>query len=354
MSSIRDGSKPVRGVESDAPLSRDMAHLDPKVVQSKRRMAHQVRPGLVRSARGAFASLLPAAAEAGPGGTVARFVDRFLPKSQRRREFAVVMALLLAAAAVSASLPGGWADPASASPSSQVAANLTSADPTAAGTWWPGATTYVKSTLAALPVTTPTLPPTPKPTAVPTKKPVPTVYTFVSLGDSLTAWPSDAPWPTRLDAADANLQLMHNAGVPGDTTADMLARLNGDVLAYKPKVLFIMGGTNDIGHRVSQATTIANLKAIIVAAKAKGIHIFLVLIPPDSSSSMASDIDSLNAAITHLGNIYSLVVIDVHTALSASNGTYIAKFTSDGLHFSELGAQTVANTIYNRIHRLGY
>jgi lysophospholipase L1-like esterase len=33
---------------------------------------------------------------------------------------------------------------------------------------------------------------------------------------------------------------------------------------------------------------------------------------------------------------------------------YQTKFTSDGLHFNPLGAQTVANAIYSRIHRLGY
>lgn len=265
----------------------------------------------------------------------------------------VVLGLLVVAAAVSASLPGGWTDTASAGSSSgprAMVAQLMESMPTA--------TPFAAETFADPPLIspsdTPTPSPTPKPPPAPTKKPVAKTYTFVALGDSLTAWPTDGPWPSRLDAEDANLRMLNNAGVPGDLTSQMLARLNSDVLAYKPEVLFILGGTNDLGRNVSQATTIANLRSIIVAAKAKGIRIFLMTIPPNSSSGMASDIDSLNAAITHLGNIYTLVVIDIHTPLSQANGTYVPKYTSDGLHFTALGAQTVANTIYNRIHRLGY
>lgn len=268
-----------------------------------------------------------------------------------------VLALLVAAAAVSASLPGGWADTPpsatpSASPSAELVAGLTSADPTLASEALPSAAS--EEPAMPSPSATPLPSPTKKPTAAPAKKPAPKTYTFVALGDLLTAWPTDGPWPVLLDAKDANLRLVHNAGVPGNLTADMRARLNSDVFAYSPNVLFIMGGTNDVGQRVSQATTIANLRAIIVAATAKKIRVFLMTIPPDAYPGMAADINSLNAAITHLGNTYKLTVIDVHAALSTSTGVYVKKFTSDGLHFSALGAQTVANTVYSRVHRLGY
>ncbi|MGA3031155.1 MAG: GDSL-type esterase/lipase family protein [Candidatus Limnocylindrales bacterium] len=358
MSSLRDGQKPLRGAASAESQSRPMAHPDPKLAQSSRRMAHPVHRNPVSSLTARLMELLPNTRDPGIYGAVARFFSRLKPREQRRRELVAVLALLVAAAAVSASMPGGWAESATSSPSAGLAANVVSADtataaPTADGTWWPAPTVYSVSTLPPPPVS-PTLPPTPKPTPVPTKKPAAKVYTFVALGDSLTAWPSDAPWPSRLDAEDANLTLVNNAGVPGDLTGDMLARLNSDVFAYKPEVLFIMGGTNDLGHNVSQATTIANLKAIIVAANARGIRIDLMTIPPDAYPDMAAKIDSLNAAIVQLGNRYKLVVIDINTPLSTSTGVYVPKYTSDGLHFSELGAQVVANAIYNRIHRYGF
>jgi acyl-CoA thioesterase I len=161
-------------------------------------------------------------------------------------------------------------------------------------------------------------------------------------------------WPSRLATQDPYLRLLHNAGVPGDLTAGMRSRLSSDVLAYKPDVVFVMGGTNDIGHYVSTATTIANLRAIIVAAKAKGITVVMMTIPPDSYPAWAGQINSLNSQIVHLANSYVLAVVDVHAALSTSDGVYVPKYTVDGVHFSALGAQVVANTVQARVKRYGW
>jgi lysophospholipase L1-like esterase len=200
----------------------------------------------------------------------------------------------------------------------------------------------------------PSLPPTRQPTPVVprTAKPA-TVMTYVALGDSLTAWPSSNPWPSRLDAGDSHLRLIHNAGVPGNTTAQMRSRLNRDVFDYKPGVLFLLGGTNDLGLGYSYSTIISNLRAIIVAAKAHKIQVIVLLVPPDSYSSMAPKIDALNNQIMSLSRSLRVTYVDIHNPLSYSNGTIQSRYTSDGLHFSSLGAQAVANVIKNRVRLLG-
>ncbi len=321
-------------------------------------MAHPVRLNPLRSFASAVVGALPNERDPGVWGIVGRLWRRVVPRDERRRELAAVLALLLMAGAVSASLPGGWTSPSSPahSPSGQfiAAANASGATPTpSVASSLPTAT--IEPTPSPSP--SPTLPPSPKPVPVPTKRPAPAkVYTFVTMGDSLTSGYRDPgpAWPVRLDTMDANLKLLNNAGVPGDTTADMRARFDREVLAYKPNVVFILGGTNDLGYKVSQATTIANLRAMVVAAKAKGIRVFLMTIPPDSYTGMSPQIDSLNAAITRLANAYSVVVVDIHAPLSTSTGVYVRKYTSDGLHFSSLGAATVASATYSRVHRLGY
>jgi acyl-CoA thioesterase I len=334
-----------------------MAHPDPRLAHTTRRMAHPVRTGPLGWAKRVLGAHKLGSPTADSGGTASSLVRRITPRDGRRREFAAVLALLLAATAISASLPGGWTDSAGSSPSAAVLAALTSPEPTPTGTPSPVATSP-DPTLPSLDPT-PTDTPTPSPTPGPTKAPVkatPRIYTFVALGDSLTSGYNDPgpAWPVRLDAEDANLTLLHNAGVPGDLTSGMLSRLDRDVLSYSPNVMFLLGGTNDLGHYVSQTTIIANLKAIVVKAKAKGIRVFLITVPPNSSSAMTGSIDSLNAAIQHLANSYTLYLIDIHTPLSGSNGLIASKYTVDGLHFNAAGAQLVANTIYNRIHRLGY
>ena len=340
---------------------RSMAHLNPRMARTGRHMAHPVRRNPLRSFAAAVVGALPNERDAGAWGFVGRLGRRIVPRDQRRRELIGVVALLLAAGAVSASLPGGWGNSAApgAMPAAQLVAGVdASATPTPTeASASPTSTLYIQPVPTPSPTDTPSPTPTPSPTSPPTpaKTPAPVkVYTFVAMGDSLTAWPSESPWPDRLDKGDANLRILNNAGVPGDTTAEMRGRFDRDVLAYKPNVVFILGGTNDLGHKISQATTIANLKAMVVAAKSKGIRVFLMTIPPDSFTSMAPYIDSLNGAIVRLGNANSVVVIDIHSPLSTSTGVYVRKFTSDGLHFSVLGSATVATTVHSRVSRFGY
>jgi lysophospholipase L1-like esterase len=338
-----------------------MAHPDPKVIQAKRQMAHPVRRGPFSPASSGLFSLLPNTSDPGIYGAAARFVARLKPGQGRRRWLLVALAVLVAAGALAASLPGGWIDKASASPSPDLAANVAPVDPTVSrapstATTSPDPTPDASPTETATPSATPTMGPTVSPTPAPPTKPVVKIYPFVALGDSLTSGYGDPgpAWPVRLDKEDANLTLAHNSGVVGDRTADMWYRINSDVFAYNPNVLFILGGTNDLGHGYGVSATISNLKAIILAARAKSIRIFMLTIPPDSYPSMADKIDTLNAAIVHLANIYQIVVIDIHAALSTTSGVFVPAYTVDGLHFSAAGAQRVADTIYARIHRLGY
>lgn len=317
---------------------RPMAHLDPRhVAGSTRHMARSAEA----SAGGEGESLPTALVELG---------RRVLPKEPKRREMLGVMTLLLVASLISITGPIAGAGSTPPSPRDGIAA-ADNMDPS------PSPTEEVGPEDTSSPDSTPAATATskPKPKPAPAKKATPKpvrVRNFVALGDSLTAWP-DTPWPTRLDAQDTVLKLMRNAGVPGNTTAQMRARLASDVYAYHPDVLFVLGGTNDLGYSIKGSATIANLRAIIVGAKAHKITVILLLVPPDSWTSMAPKINSLNAAIINLANSQKVNYVDIHAPLTNGNGVYYPRFTTDGLHFSDLGAQTVANTIRARIRRLG-
>jgi lysophospholipase L1-like esterase len=284
----------------------------------------------------------------------------------RRREMAVVLTLLLVASVSSAAglsgSGGSTGGPSSTGSPSNAGFVSASAGPTALPTLTPDpAQLALQYSVPMAPDPTPEPTPSPVPTAAPEKSTAAPekstaparIYRFVALGDSLTAWPAN-PWPSRLDSIDSQLKLIRNAGVPGNLTWQMRSRLSADVLAYKPDVLFVMGGTNDLAAGVSQATIIANLRTIVTTAQSHGIHVFLLTIPPDSYPAMASRVNSLNGAIVRLGSSLNVRVTDIHRPLASSAGTYIARYTSDGLHLSSLGAQVVANTIYARIKPVGY
>jgi lysophospholipase L1-like esterase len=61
-----------------------------------------------------------------------------------------------------------------------------------------------------------------------------------------------------------------NAGVPGDTTANAMARLEEDVLSKSPRMVLITLGGNDLKNRISKETAYQNLKNIIVSIQDRG------------------------------------------------------------------------------------
>lgn len=225
---------------------------------------------------------------------------------------------------------------------------------------------------------------TPVPTPTPTPAPTTTAQNFVALGDSLTEWPNrtasqgpisysgsidgvGTPWPSHLDAEDTNLTLVYNAGVAGNTTQQMINRFSTDVTNHNPGVLFVLGGTNDIfaSPPIADATVISHLQTIINDARNVGISkIILLEVPPQcvtsTSDTTNTQISALNTQISNLGNSNSLTVVDIYTPLTVSAPTYKggvncnhSYYQSDGLHFTDAGAQTVADTIYSAISPLG-
>lgn len=109
---------------------------------------------------------------------------------------------------------------------------------------------------------------------------VPAGTQVLVLGDSLSYGTGANPhedYPSLL-AANTGWNII-NAGVPGDTSADGLARLPELLAEYEPKVLMIELGGNDFLHNVPSSQTVTNLKMIIQTAKSKNMTILLVAIP---------------------------------------------------------------------------
>lgn len=70
---------------------------------------------------------------------------------------------------------------------------------------------------------------------------------LVALGDSITyGYPFDpkCSW-TEILSNSLPFEVI-NSGISGDTFADMLRRIENDVIAYKPTHAIVMGGTNDV------------------------------------------------------------------------------------------------------------
>jgi lysophospholipase L1-like esterase len=192
--------------------------------------------------------------------------------------------------------------------------------------------------------------------------PAPKPRSFVVLGDSLSVW-AFAPgrtktsktgaWPGLLAAEDSDIWLVHNAAVPGNTTAQMLGRLRKDVLAYHPDILFVMGGTNDVGYGLSGSITVTNIRRIVETAKSQGIEVILLTIPPNNDIPCRSvpKLRKTNSALKALGIAEGIEVIDVYAALATPSGRLPAAYAAaDHLHLTLRGEAVVAATVYSALN----
>jgi len=100
---------------------------------------------------------------------------------------------------------------------------------------------------------------------------------IVAFGASNTAGygvGSYAAWPTRLEAmlrAKGYQATVANAGISGDTTAGMLARLDSAVPNGTQLVILAIFPYNDAGKGISAAEHEANIQKILSLLQARGI-----------------------------------------------------------------------------------
>jgi len=94
---------------------------------------------------------------------------------------------------------------------------------------------------------------------------------IICFGDSLTfgtGATAGMDYPSQL--ATMISQPVINKGVPGDTTASALARLDQDILSQSPGIVLITLGGNDLKNGISKDKAFQNLKTIIESIHAKG------------------------------------------------------------------------------------
>lgn len=120
----------------------------------------------------------------------------------------------------------------------------------------------------------------------PSKEYLPADSTVVALGDSLTYGYGATP-QTSYPAILAELtgwQII-NAGVNGNTSADVLAR-SAAIIAQNPDLVLLGVGGNDVLSRTEPLTTKANISATIATIKAANIPVVLIAEPHFSSSAL--------------------------------------------------------------------
>ncbi len=115
---------------------------------------------------------------------------------------------------------------------------------------------------------------------------LPAGSTVVALGDSLTYGYGANP-KTAYPAVLASLSgwTVINAGVNGDTSADVLTRVN-EITKQNPDLVLLGVGGNDVLQRIAPDTTRANIVATIDTLQSKNIDVVLIAEPHLSTSAL--------------------------------------------------------------------
>lgn len=176
----------------------------------------------------------------------------------------------------------------------------------------------------------------------------PVNHETVALGDSLTRMNSDPSWGFlgtdswfAIDSCDGRIPYGYNAGVFGNTTAQMLGRFHADVASHHPRQIIILGGTNDVLQHVPAAVTISHLRALINASLATGAKVAIGTIPPIDAAQFRYNVDPLNEQIATLAAATHSTLINFH-AVVADGDEYRSGWTEDGVHPTLVAAEAMA------------
>lgn len=102
----------------------------------------------------------------------------------------------------------------------------------------------------------------------------------LAFGDSLTYGTGaneNESYPARLQALIGRKVV--SAGIPGETTAGGLARLQSALDESKPALLILCEGGNDFLQHQDEKTAAQNLRSMIGVARAQGAQVVLIGVP---------------------------------------------------------------------------
>ena len=146
-------------------------------------------------------------------------------------------------------------------------------------------------------------------------------------------------------------------GIGGQTTPQMLVRLRPDVLAHHPKVIVLLGGTNDIAGNtgpMSDEDIEQNIAAIAELTAASGVKVVLAGILPISDYHQKPDqvsqvirrpmsrINAINAWIRKYVADHGFVFLDYAPGVADARGMLKAEFSEDDLHPNAQGYAMMA------------
>lgn len=142
---------------------------------------------------------------------------------------------------------------------------------------------------------------------------------------------------------------LHNQGIDGQTTREVLARFRADVVGHGYSRVIILCGSNDILQNTPDldAEATANLRSMSQIAKAEGMEVVLSKLPPASQGGVdfSSTISTLNASIARLALEQGDLIVDYFTPMLGH-----PEYFADGLHPDAAGYDVMEKALSSVLH----
>ncbi len=176
-------------------------------------------------------------------------------------------------------------------------------------------------------------------------QPLATDAVILAFGDSLTygngVGDKDS-YPAVLERLSERTVI--NAGVPGELSGQGLSRLPDELDEYKPALLLLCHGGNDMLRKQSLQTMQENLEKMIRLAKERGIQVVLLGVPQPALFSLKSAENYKTVADTTGIPLEESVIPEV---LSDT------RFKSDQIHPNAAGYEMMAEAVYRLLLKEG-
>ena len=149
-------------------------------------------------------------------------------------------------------------------------------------------------------------------------------------------------------------------GISGQTTPQMLVRFRQDVIALKPAVVVILGGTNDIAGNTGPSTIEMiedNIASMSELARANNIQVVLCSVLPvfdypwKPGLEPAPKIVALNSWIRAYANAHGVQYADFHGAMADTRQGLPEELAADGVHPNLAGYKIMAPIVERAIRQ---
>jgi lysophospholipase L1-like esterase len=150
-------------------------------------------------------------------------------------------------------------------------------------------------------------------------------------------------------------------GISGQTTSQMLARFQSDVIALQPKAVVIMAGTNDLARNtgiISHKHILQNIRSMCELARYNNIKPILCSILPaaefrwNPELKPAEDVKLLNNLIRDYARRSNIPYVDFYSLLVDNRGGLPSDIASDGVHPNLKGYQIMEPVLLKEIRKI--